>query len=241
MLKIMGGDVLYDYLDRFGFGKQTGIDLPNEATGTLLRNNPIEEVTTSYGQGSTVTPIQLIQGLTAIANDGEMMQPYVIDKIVNPNTGEITFDSKPTVKGNPISEDTAKTMREILKSVIYAEAGNAKRFQIEGYEVAGKTGTAQMPKANGSGYDWGKNEFLYSFLGMAPVDDPQLVMYIAVAKPKLGITEAGSDPVSQIFNSVMQNSLKYLNINPDDVAKVKSDGTARYGRATNRHSNARAK
>lgn len=77
-----------------------------------------------------------------------------------------------------------------------------------------------MPKANGRGYDWGKNEFLYSFLGMAPADDPQLTVYIAVAKPKLGATEAGSDPVSQVFNSVVQNSLKYMNINPTDVAEV---------------------
>ncbi|MEK4228642.1 penicillin-binding transpeptidase domain-containing protein [Solibacillus sp. FSL H8-0538] len=228
LLEIMGRDTFVEYINKFGFGEKTGIDLPREATGTILTKVPSNVLTTSYGQGSTVTPIQLIQGLTAIANDGEMMQPYVIDKIVDPNTGEVTFDSKPTVKSKPISAETAKTMRELLASTVTSEVGTAKRFQIEGYEVAGKTGTAQMPKKNGVGYDWGKNEFLYSFLGMAPADDPQLIMYIAIAKPQLSATEVGSEPVSQVFNSVMQNSLKYLNINPEDVAKVKVTSVADY-------------
>jgi penicillin-binding protein 2B len=222
LLDIMGWDTFENYLVDFGFGQKTGIDLPGEASGVINSRYPLEKYTTAFGQGSTVTPIQLIQGLTAIANDGKMMQPYVIDKIVNPNTGEVVVDSKPKEKGQPIKSDTAKAVRELLASTVYGEAGNAKRFQIEGYEVAGKTGTAQMPKANGKGYDWGKNEFLYSFLGMAPVDDPQLIVYIAVAKPKLSETEVGSDPVSQVFNSVALNSLKYMNINPTDVAEVQT-------------------
>ncbi len=220
LLDIMGWDTLDKYLDSFGFGQKTGIDLPGEASGVINSHYPLEKYTTTFGQGSTVTPIQLIQGLTSIANDGKMMQPYVIDKIVNSNTGEVVLDSEPTRKGQPITEETAKAMRELLASTVYGEKGNAKRFQIEGYEVAGKTGTAQMPKATGAGYDWGKNEFLYSFLGMAPVDDPQLIVYIAVAKPKLAASEVGSDPVSQVFTSVVQNSLKYMNINPADVAEV---------------------
>ena len=220
LLDIMGWDTLEDYLGRFGFGQKTGIDLPGEASGIINSKYPIEKYTTTFGQGSTVTPIQLIQGLTAIANDGKMMQPYVIDKIVNPNTGEVVVDSKPTEKGQPVSATTAKAMRELLASTVYGEAGNAKRFQIEGYEVAGKTGTAQIPKENG-GYYWGKNDFLYSFLGMAPVDDPQLIVYIAVAKPTLG-SEVGADPVSQVFKSVVLNSLKYMNINSSDVAEVKT-------------------
>lgn len=222
LLDIMGWETFEKYLNRFGFGVKTGIDLPGEASGVINSRYPLEKYTNAFGQGSTVTPIQLIQGLTAVANDGKMMQPYVIDKIVNPNTGEVILNSEPTEKGQPIKPESAKAVRELLVSTVYGEAGNAKRFQIEGYEVAGKTGTAQMPKANGRGYDWGKNEFLYSFLGMAPADDPQLVVYIAVAKPKLKDTEQGSDPVSQVFNSVVLNSLKYMNINPSDVAEVQT-------------------
>lgn len=228
LLDIMGWETYERYIKEFGFGQKTGIDLPNEASGIINSRYPLEKYTTTFGQGSTVTPIQLIQGITAIANNGEMMQPYVIDKIVNPNTGEIVVDSEPTKKGQPISADTAKKARELLASTVYGEAGNAKRFQIEGYKVAGKTGTAQMPKASGVGYDWGKNEFLYSFLGMAPMEDPQLVMFISVAKPKLADTEIGSDPVSQVFNSVILNSLKYMNINPADVAEVQTSKIANY-------------
>ncbi|MGE7672413.1 penicillin-binding protein [Lysinibacillus sp. NPDC094403] len=219
LLKLIGEDVFFDYLDRFGFGKKTGIDLPNEASGTLLSNYPVERVTTTFGQGSTVTPIQLIQAMTAIANDGKMMQPYVIDRIVDPSTGKIIQKHKPIEKGQPVSADTAKQVREILASTLTAKNGTAKDFVLDEYEVAGKTGTAQIPLGNGR-YSWGSNEFLYSFLGMAPVDNPQLIMYVSVKRPKLKSGELGSVPVSKIFKPVMLNSLKYLNVNPEDVKHV---------------------
>lgn len=218
LLKLIGEDVFFDYLDRFGFGKKTGIDLPNEATGTLLSNYPVERVTTTFGQGSTVTPIQLIQALTAIANKGKMMQPYVIDRIVDPLTGKTIKKHEPVVKGQPVSADTAKQVKEILASTLTAELGTATDFVLDDYEVAGKTGTAQIPLGNGK-YSWGSNEFLYSFLGMAPVDNPQLIMYVSVKRPKLK-GDAGSIPVSKVFNPVMLNSLKYLNVNPEDVKHV---------------------
>lgn len=220
MLEIMGSETYLDYVDRFGFGQKTGINLPNEATGTILKKNPIDLVTTTYGQGSTVTPIQLIQAATAVANDGQMMQPYVIDKIVDTNTGKVTYNQEPVVKGGPISADTAKQVREILASTVTAEAGTAQRYQIEGYEVAGKTGTAQIPKENGVGYQSGTHPYIYSFLGMVPADDPQLVMYVAVKKPQMSSAVSGSQPVSEVFNSVMENSLKYLNINPDNTVSA---------------------
>jgi len=221
LLKLMGDDTFISYMKKFGFGEKTGIDLPNEATGQILDKYPINRVTTTYGQGSTVTPIQLIQAVSAIANDGKMMQPYVIEKIVNPNTKKIVKENTPTIKGQPISEKTAKEVRKILASTIYSEKGTGQNFASKEYEVAGKTGTAQIPKASG-GYYWGKNEFLYSFLGMAPADDPQLVMYIAVEKPKLGPTDSGSEPTSTVFNTVMGSSLKYLNIKPQKIKKTKS-------------------
>ncbi len=219
-LEIMGKETFIEYLDRFGFGKKTGINLPNEATGTLLTKNPVDLVITSFGQGSTVTPLQLIQGMTAIANDGKMMQPYVIDKIVDPNTGKVVLDEEPKVKGEPVTADTAKQVREILASTVTAEAGTAKRYQIDGYEVAGKTGTAQIPRENGPGYYGGNHQYIYSFLGMVPADDPKLIMYVAVKKPNMSSAISGSEPVSAVFNSVMENSLKYLNINPDNTAEV---------------------
>ncbi|MFJ6207861.1 penicillin-binding protein [Lysinibacillus sp. NPDC092081] len=214
LLKLIGEDVFFDYLDRFGFGKKTGIDLPNEASGKLLSTYPIERVTTAFGQGSTVTPIQLIQAMTAIANEGKMMQPYVIDRIVDPSTGKTIKKHEPIVKGKPVSADTAKQVKEILASTLTAELGTATDFALDEYVVAGKTGTAQIPLGNG---DYFANEYLYSFLGMAPVDNPQLIMYVSVKRPK---TKTGSVPVSKIFKPVMLNSLKYLNVNPEDVKHV---------------------
>lgn len=214
LLKLIGEDVFFDYLDRFGFGKKTGIDLPNEASGKLLSKYPIERVTTAFGQGSTVTPIQLIQAMTAIANDGKMMQPYVIDRIVDPSTGKTIKKHEPIVKGKPVSADTAKQVKEILASTLTAELGTAVDFALDEYVVAGKTGTAQIPLGNG---DYFANEYLYSFLGMAPVDNPQLIMYVSVKRPK---TKTGAVPVSKVFKPVMLNSLKYLNVNPEDVKHV---------------------
>lgn len=221
LLKKIGDKTFINYMKKFGFGQKTGIDLPNEATGKILDEYPINRVTTTYGQGSTVTPIQLIQALTAVANDGKMMQPYVINKVVNPNTGEIIKKHEPIVKGKPISADTAKQVRETLATTVTSEKGTAQNFASKDYEVAGKTGTAQIPNATG-GYYWGKNNFLYSFLGMAPVKNPKLIMYIAVEKPNLAGTEVGSEPTSKVFNTVMESSLKYLNIKPSKTTTSKS-------------------
>lgn len=220
LMKKIGDKTFINYLKKFGFGKKTGIDLPNEATGKILDEYPINRVTTAYGQGSTVTPIQLIQALTAVANNGKMMQPYLIDKVVDPNTGKIVKEHKPIVKENPISAETAKQVRETLATTVTSENGTAKNFASKEYEVAGKTGTAQIPKPNG-GYYWGKNDFLYSFLGMAPAKNPKLIMYIAVKKPNLGVTGLGTDPTSKVFNTVMESSLKYLNIKPTKTITTK--------------------
>jgi penicillin-binding protein 2B len=180
---------------------------------------PLDRLVSTFGQGSTVTPMQLIQAETAIANDGTMMKPYVIEKIVNPLTKEVMHDSKPEETGKPISADTAKKMRELLASTVTSENGSGKRFALTDYTVAGKTGTAQIPNKEGK-YMSGYENYLYSFLGMAPVEDPQLVVYVAVSKPKLEATEVGSMPVSEIFKSVTENSLKYMNIKPEQVKSI---------------------
>lgn len=216
LLNRIGDETFIDYIHRFGFGEKTGIDLPHEATGIISDRYPIDRVTTTYGQGTTVTPIQLIQAMTAIANKGKMMQPYVIDKMVNPNTGEVITNHQPVEKESPISSKTADQVKEILASTVTSEYGTAKRFKLNEYTTAGKTGTAQIPKPGG-GYYWGREEFLYSFLGMAPVEDPQLIIYVAVQKPNLKATEVGSEPTSDIFNAVMEKSLKYLNIQPENL------------------------
>ncbi|MBQ0139778.1 MAG: PASTA domain-containing protein [Kurthia sp.] len=222
LLTSIGSDNFIKSLNKFGFGEQTGIDLPNEASGKILNQYKINAITTTYGQGSTVTPIQLIQAATAVANNGKMMQPYVIKKIVNPNTGKVVKENEPKEKASPISATTAKEVRRILATTITAESGTAKNFASKEYIVSGKTGTAQIAN-NSGGYDWGKGKFLYSFLGMAPEKNPQLVMYIAVEKPRLKASEFGSEPTSKIFNAVMQSSLKYMNVETETSQVPKLD------------------
>ncbi|WP_248511423.1 penicillin-binding protein [Sporosarcina sp. NCCP-2222] len=221
LLERLGDRKFIEYVEKFGFGERVGIDLPHEAAGHILDSYPSERLTTSYGQGSTVTPIQMIQAATAIANDGVMMKPYVIDKIINPNTGDTVQNHKSEEKGRPISKDTAKKVRDILASTVTSEVGTGRKFAIPGYDIGGKTGTAEIPDSRGK-YLSGDGNYLYSFLGMAPIEDPQLVTYVYVQQPQLKPGEIGSDPVSKVFNSVMESSLKYLNIVPENVEKTET-------------------
>ncbi|WP_409292116.1 penicillin-binding protein [Peribacillus sp. SCS-37] len=216
----LGEEKFRTYLTKFGFDKPTGIDLPNEATGKILYKWPIEKITTAFGQGSAITPIQQIQAATAVANGGKMMRPYVIKDITDPSTKKVIKKTEPKAVSQPISSETAKKVRDYLGTVVTSEHGTGKRYKINGYEVAGKTGTAQMPGPDGK-YLTGASNYVFSFLGMAPKDDPELVMYVAVQQPEVEYYTDGSIPVSMIFNTVMRNSLQYLNIKPS-MAEAKS-------------------
>ncbi|PWW27475.1 penicillin-binding protein 2B [Cytobacillus oceanisediminis] len=222
----LGYETYREYVTKFGFDDPTGIDLPNETGGNIVYEWPLEKVTTGFGQGSAITPIQQIQAATAIANDGKMMQPHVISKIVDSDKKEVVKETKPKVKANPISAETAKKTRDILETVVSSENGTGyKRYNIEGYEVAGKTGTAQIPDPNGGGYLTGHENFIFSFLGMAPKDDPELIIYVAVQQPDIDLNTNGAEPVSKIFTPVMKSSLQYLNIEPSKKLKIKSEQT----------------
>jgi penicillin-binding protein 2B len=216
----LGEDRFLQYLHRFHFNQPTGIDLPGETTGRIVYRYPLEKVTTAFGQGTTVTPIQQIQAATAIANGGKMMKPYIVDRIVDSDTGKVVMQNEPEVVGQPITKETAEKVLDILETVVTSEKGTGRPYQIEGYRVAGKTGTAQIPSPNG-GYLTGYNNYIFSFLGMAPRENPRLLMYVAVKQPKISYTETGAAPVSMIFNSVMKNSLQYLNIQPSLETKAK--------------------
>lgn len=209
----LGEDRFLQYLHRFRFNEPTGIELPGEKSGNILYRYPIEKVTTGFGQGTSVTPIQQIQAATAIANGGKMMQPYVVDRIVDPDTGKTVAKHEPKVVDTPISKETAEKVLDILETVVTSEKGTGRPYQIEGYRVAGKTGTAQIPDPKG-GYLTGHQNYIFSFLGMAPRENPRLIMYVAVQQPNISYTETGAVPVSMIFNSVMKSSLQYLNIQP---------------------------
>ncbi|MGG0723661.1 penicillin-binding transpeptidase domain-containing protein [Bacillus mycoides] len=202
------------YMKKFGFNQKTGIDLPGESKNTLLLNTQIQQVTTSFGQGSTVTPIQIVQAATAIANDGKMMQPYIVDKVVNPTNKQVIMENQPKEIGNPIKKETADKVRNLMERVITSSKGTGTMYKIDGYPIGGKTGTAQIPNPENGRYMEGKDNYIFSFLGMAPIDDPQLVVYLAIKQPKLKGNEYGAQPLAEIFKPVMKNSLEYLKVKP---------------------------
>lgn len=215
MWEKMGSETFLEYLKKFHLDQKTDIDLPNERAGQILYNWPSEKLRTSFGQGSTVTPIQELKAATAIVNEGKMLKPFVVKKIVDKDQGEVIKEYKPEVVGEPIKKETADQMIELLSDVVTKKGGTGHRYQLDDYSVIGKTGTAQMPNPNGGGYLVGRENNIFSFLGMAPKEDPQLIVHVSVQQPKLKETETGQDPVSYIFKNVMENSLRYLDIEPD--------------------------
>ncbi|MGF9965618.1 penicillin-binding protein [Bacillus rhizoplanae] len=215
----LGPDRFHQYIHKFHLDQKTGIDLPGEGENKILFDKPIEQVTTAFGQGSTVTPIQLVQAATAIANDGKMMKPYVIDRIENPIDNKVVMQHKPEEVERPVTKETAAQVRQLLERVVTSPKGTGTAYKLDGYSVGGKTGTAQIPDGKG-GYMTGRENYIFSFLGMAPIDDPQLVIYLAVKQPKLKDTENGAQPLAEIFKSVTKNSLEYLKIKPNEVKDV---------------------
>jgi penicillin-binding protein 2B len=216
----LGFERLREYLTKFGLDQPTGIDLPHEANSSIAFTWPVEKVTTAYGQGTALTPIQQIQAATAIANNGKMVKPHVIDKIVDSNTKTVLKKTATEVVGNPISAATAKQVLDYLETVTTSKNGTGQKYKIEGYDVAGKTGTASIPKSGG-GYLTGESNYVFSFMGMAPKDDPELIMYVAVQQPELVSGKVGSDPVSEIFTAVMKSSLQYMDIKPSAKPSIK--------------------
>lgn len=216
----LGPERFRQYIHKFGLDEKTGIDLPNEGKNTIVFDQQIQQVTTAFGQGSTVTPIQLVQAATAIANDGKMMKPYTIDRIVDPITNKAELQNKPEEVGQPVTKETAAQVRQLLEQVVTSPKGTGNAYKIDGYSVGGKTGTAQIPDGKG-GYMTGKENYIFSFLGMAPMEDPQLIVYLAIKQPKLKDNEYGAQPLAEMFKSVTKNSLEYLKIKPNEVKDSK--------------------
>ena len=208
--QMLGKEKLFSYIDKFGFGKTTGIDLPNESKGIMKKAEdayPLDVAAISFGQGLAVTPIQQIMAVSAIANGGELIKPHVVKEIRESKTNEIITINQPTVISRVVSEETARFTREILEEVV--EFGKEKNGYIEGYHIAGKTGTAQKLEPDGT---YSKNRSIASFIGFAPANDPKLLVYVVVDEPDLSIPYYGSTIAVPIFQEIMQNSLRYLKV-----------------------------
>lgn len=205
----LGKETLYKYIHNFGFGKKTGIDLNGEGTGILFRLDkvgPIELATTAFGQGVSVTPIQQITAVSAAINGGYLYKPYIVKRLLEPETNTVIQENNKILVRQVIDEATSMKVRYALESVV--SNGTGRNAYIEGYRVGGKTGTAQ--KVNNGRYMVGN--YIVSFIGFLPADDPQVVVYIAIDYPK-GVTQYGGTVAAPIAKTIMKDAINALDIN----------------------------
>ena len=204
----IGVDKLYDYIIDFGFNSKTNVDIEGEAKGIFFSKDnyhELENATSSFGQGISTTPIQMITAFSSLINGGFLYQPYIVKEIVHPSTDDVILTRNPTVKRKVISKETSDLMRIALESVV--ANGSGRNAYIDGYRVGGKTGSAQIAE-NGV---YLASEYILSFIGAAPMNDPRIVVYIALEKPKSTI-QYGGTVAAPIVKNVLYDSMKIMNI-----------------------------
>ncbi len=214
--------LFYKYIEAFGFGQTTGIALNGEATGLLQSESargPVEMATTAIGQGISVTPLQMITAACAVANGGYLMQPQIVSKVMDSEDQTVIYEQEPVVVRQVISEDTAARLRALLVNVV--TDGGGANAAIEGYTIGGKTGTAQKPEAGG----YADGKYVASFIGMVPIEDPELVCLVVVDEPS-GVYY-GSQVAAPVFKAVVSDTLRYLGIAPSADADdgIEADDT----------------
>lgn len=203
----LGKETLFKYIRDFGFGTKTGIDLNGESSGILFKLSqvgPVELATTAFGQGVSVTPIQQITAVSAAINGGYLYKPHVAKAWINPDTKEVVSEVQPELVRRVISEETSKEVRAALESVV--AKGTGRPAFIDGYRVGGKTGTAQKV-VNGR---YSTTEHIVSFIGFAPADDPQIIVYTAVDNPSG--TQFGGVVAAPIVQNILEDSLHYMKV-----------------------------
>jgi cell division protein FtsI/penicillin-binding protein 2 len=203
-----GNDAFLNYVVGFGFGQKTGIDLSGEVSGDIVNlysGRKTNFATASFGQGVAVTPIQLINAYSAIANGGRLMRPYMVREIIYPDGNR--QETRPKIIGSPIAEKTSYQLKSMLVDVV--EKGFDKA-RVKGYDIAGKTGTAQIPDSKGGYLD--SDQFVHNFVGFAPAHSPRFTILIKMEKPE-GIRFA-ADSLSPVFGDVARFLLRYFNIAP---------------------------
>lgn len=206
----LGKEKLFEYINNFGFGKKTEIDLYGESSGILFnldKVGPVELATTSFGQGVSVTAIQQITAVSAAINGGTLYKPYIVKRITEHETGEIMVENNKQVVRNVIDSETSKQVRYALESVV--ALGTGRNAYIEGYRVGGKTGTAQ--KVNNGSYMVGN--YILSFIGFLPADDPKVIVYVAIDNPK-GVTQYGGTIAAPIAKNILTDAISILDIAP---------------------------
>ena len=211
----MNSLMLRQYLKLLGFGKKTRISLPSESKGNLEFKYETEIYNAGFGQGITITPIQMIQAMTSLTNDGMLLKPYIVSKIVNPETGEVILENKREEIERVASTATVQKMISLMDDCVNGLGNTGARFRTEGGELIGKTGTSQIADEKSGGYIEGTENVITSFSGVYPKSNPQIIIYVAAKKPTGGDQRAISIPVKE----VVQNVSKYYG-NQDTKANL---------------------
>jgi cell division protein FtsI (penicillin-binding protein 3) len=215
-----GPERLFKTLREFGFGEKTGIDCPGETAGSLAPHrqwSPIDTSTIAFGQGISVSALQLVSATGAIANNGILMKPYVVQAITDPN-GKFIQKFGPQKIRRVVSQATAWILTQIMRTVT-AEGGTGVNAALEGYSVSGKTGTAQKIDENG---EYAEDKFIASFLGFAPMENPQVVVLVVIDEPVK--QHYGGIVAAPAFKKITQRALNYLNISPKNSPLMVSVG-----------------
>ena len=222
LVQEMGYDVWEEYMQAFGMTTPTESKLANEATGHYNYDYPLEKANTSFGQGVTVTPFQLIQAFTSVANGGDMMKLNYIHKIVDPETGEETI-IEPEKLSSPITAETASVVLDYLTTVVYEDYGTASAYAIDNATVGVKTGTAELVNPETGLYYTGQYEYLYSAVGFAPAEDPDYILYVTLKMPKNNTDKNFVNYLTDVFNPMMTRAVSYSELG------IETDGTTKKG------------
>lgn len=213
----IGKEKLFQYIKNFGFGSKTGVDLNGESTGILFnldKVGPVELATTAFGQGVSVTPIQQITAVSAAINGGYLYKPYIVKSLNEPETNTVVKENKKTVVRKVISEETSNKVKSTLESVV--TNGTGRPAFIDGYRVGGKTGTAQKVKDG----IYMVGNYIVSFIGFLPANDPEVIVYIAVDNAK-GVTQYGGTIAAPIARTVLNDAIEALDIEKPEGASEK--------------------
>ena len=201
----MSSVMLRQYFKKLGFGRKTGIELPNESKGNLEFKYETEIYNAGFGQGITTTPIQNAKALTSLTNDGILLKPYLVSKIVNSESGEVILENNREEIERVASTSTVQKMLQLMDDCVNGIGNTGSGYRIESGELIGKTGTAQIANENGGGYLAGKEDIISSFAGIYPKSDPQIIIYASVARP----SGASQKPISNAVKEIVQNISKY--------------------------------
>ena len=205
----MNSVMLRQYFKKLGFGKKTGIEIPNEVSGSLGFKYETEIYNAGFGQGITTTPIQNVKALTPLTNDGILLEPYLVSKIVDSETKEVILENKRTELDRVASTDTVNKMISLMDDTVNGYGNTGSGYRIDSHELIGKTGTAQIANEKSGGYLSGKEDIISSFAGIYPKSRPKVIIYASVKKPSGG----SQKPISNAVKEIVNNLSKYYGEN----------------------------